>query len=75
MPCPTSAGLSNEIAVFIRADELVRVGDGGGDASEDIRVHAVPRSGIDAWLKARHDEGYAIDPKIFTALYWSLERS
>lgn len=74
MPCPTSAGLSNEMAVFIRADDLVRVSDGGGDESEDIRVHAIPRSGIDAWLEERHAAGYAIDPKIYAALYWSIER-
>jgi len=73
MPCPTSAGLSNEVVVFIRADELVRVGEGGGDESEDIRVHAIARRDIDAWLKARHAAGYAIDPKIYAALYWSLK--
>lgn len=71
MPCPTSAGMTNEMAVFVRATDLVRVGDGGGDDSEDIRVHAVKRELIDDWLAERHAEGLAIDPKIYTALYWS----
>jgi len=71
MPCPTSAGMTDEIAVFVRATDLVRVGEGGGDASEDIRVHTVARKRVDDWLAERHAEGLAIDPKIYTALYWS----
>jgi ADP-ribose pyrophosphatase len=70
MPCPTSAGLTDEVAVFVRARELERVSDGGGDESEDITVHAVARREIDDWLAERHRQGYAIDPKIYTALYW-----
>lgn len=71
MPCPTSAGMTDEMAVFVRATDLVRVSEGGGDDSEDIRVHAVDRDRIDEWLALRHAEGFAIDPKIYTALYWS----
>jgi ADP-ribose pyrophosphatase len=72
MPCPTSAGMTDEMAVFVQARELVRVGDGGGSASENITVHALPRARVDEWLKQQHEEGRAIDPKIYTALYWSL---
>ncbi|WP_376693285.1 NUDIX hydrolase [Wenzhouxiangella sp. EGI_FJ10409] len=72
MPCPTSAGLTDEIAVFVKATDLVRVGDGGGDESEDIVVHAVAVDAIDDWLRQRHAAGLAIDPKIYAALYWSL---
>ncbi|NBB92631.1 MAG: NUDIX domain-containing protein [Gammaproteobacteria bacterium] len=71
MDCPSSAGLTDEIAMFVRASELERVGQGGGDATEDIVVHAVPRREIDDWLAARYEQGFAIDPKIFAALYWS----
>lgn len=74
MACPTSAGMTDEMAVFVRATELIRVGDGGGDASEDIRVHAVDRHDIDRWLFEQHAQGLAIDPKIYTALYWSLAK-
>ncbi|MGK7295632.1 MAG: NUDIX hydrolase [Candidatus Wenzhouxiangella sp. M2_3B_020] len=68
--CPTSAGMTNETAVFLSATELERVGDGGGDASENITVHAIAADRIDEWLAERYAEGKAIDPKVYTALYW-----
>ncbi len=71
MRCPTSAGMTDETAVFLIAEDLIQVGDGGGDASEDILVHRVPARDIDAWLAARSCEGLAIDPKIYSALYWT----
>jgi len=71
MTCPTSAGMTDESVEFFMAEELVKVGRGGGDASEDIVVHAISRSRVDAWLAARREDGLAIDPKIFAALYWS----
>ncbi|MEJ2382900.1 MAG: NUDIX hydrolase [Xanthomonadales bacterium] len=74
MDCPSSAGMTDEIVSFIRADGLERVGPGGGDDSEDIRVHAVPLAEIDTWLDSRRHAGLPLDPKIFAALYW-LERS
>lgn len=69
--CPSSAGMSDETVVFFRALDLVPVGPGGGDESEDIVVHCIHRSVIDEWLAERVREGYALDPKIFAALYWS----
>lgn len=71
MTVPTSAGLSSEYVIFVWAKDLVQVGPGGGDASEDITVHQVARTDIDAWLDDRYRQGYAIDPKIYAALYWS----
>ena len=41
---PTSSGMSNERIAFVRARDLVRVGDGGGVDDENILVHAVPRA-------------------------------
>ncbi len=70
MRCPTSAGLTDETAVFFRAEGLVKTGPGGGDPSERITVHAVPLAGIDRWLLDRQRQGVALDPKIYTALYW-----
>ncbi|MEM1080501.1 MAG: NUDIX hydrolase [Pseudomonadota bacterium] len=74
MRCPTSAGMSNEVAVFLFADQLERVGPGGGDASEDITVHCIARDSIEDWLSARYREDFFIDPKIYTALFWLLRR-
>jgi ADP-ribose pyrophosphatase len=71
MTCPTSAGLSSETITFVWADDLESVGPGGGDDSEDIIVHRIPAAAIDGWLMDRYRAGLAIDPKIYTALYWS----
>ncbi|NKI34954.1 NUDIX hydrolase [Wenzhouxiangella sp. XN79A] len=71
MRCPTSAGMTDECAVFFRASGLERVSDGGGDASEDITVHRIPRAEVHDWLLDRVEAGAAVDPKIWFALYWS----
>ena len=68
--CPTSAGMTDEIISFVRASQLVQTGPGGGDASEDIEVHAVPLSGVDDWLEMKSRQGTPLDPKIWSALYW-----
>lgn len=70
MSCPSSAGMSDEIITFILARDLEKVGPGGGDRSEDITVHLVPRAEVSAWVAARQAEGKPADPKIFSALYW-----
>jgi len=70
MRCPTSAGVTNETAVFLAATELERVGAGGGDDSEDIIVHAIERARLDVWLRQQYAEGKAIDPKVYTVLGW-----
>lgn len=69
---PSSAGMSTEIMHFVRALELDKVGPGGGDSSENITVHEVPRAGAGTWLLAMAAKGYAIDPKVFAGL-WFLE--
>lgn len=70
MRCPTSAGMTDETAVFLAASGLEKTGPGGGDASEDITVHAIARDRIDVWLRQQYAQGKAIDPKVYTALYW-----
>ncbi|GIX35682.1 MAG: DNA mismatch repair protein MutT [Lysobacteraceae bacterium] len=74
MAGPSSSGMSNEQIAFVRATGLRRVGPGGGDASESIVVHEVPRREAPAWLFARMQEGYSIDPKLYAGLYF-LERN
>jgi ADP-ribose pyrophosphatase len=69
MEGPTSAGMSNEILAFVRAHDLVRVEAGGGDETEQITVHEVPRREAAAWLIGRIHAGYSIDPKMFAGLY------
>lgn len=70
MSCPSSAGMSAEVITFVRATGLSKVAAGGGDSSEDIRVHLVPLTEVDRWLNQRLKAGTPLDPKIFSALYW-----
>ena len=70
MECPSSAGMSDEVVSFVLAKELTRMGPGGGDDSEDIEVHIVPLTEVDAWLTRQQSVGKPLDPKIYAALYW-----
>jgi ADP-ribose pyrophosphatase len=69
MAGPTSAGMSNEILAFVRAYDLERAHEGGGDETEDILVHEIPRSEAATWLVEKIRAGYSIDPKMFAGLY------
>lgn len=71
---PSSAGMSTEMMYFVRALELRKVGEGGGDATENIVVHEVPRGEAADWLHAMSGKGYSIDPKLFAGL-WFLEHA
>lgn len=69
---PSSAGMSNEQVAFVRATGLTRIHAGGGDETENIVVHAVPRTEAPAWLAARMAEGFAMDAKLWAGL-WLVE--
>lgn len=69
---PTSSGMSNERIAFVRARDLVKVGDGGGTPEEGITVHAVPRGEAPAWLMRKHAEGYELDLKLWAGL-WMID--
>ncbi len=69
---PSSSGMSTEMITFVRAWDLEKVGPGGGDETENIVVHEVPRGEAGSWLFARAAEGYSIDPKLFAGL-WFIE--
>lgn len=66
---PVSAGMSNETLAFFVATDLVRVGPGGGEGSENITVHVVPRADADDWLAAKQRAGVQVDPKVYAGLY------
>jgi len=70
MAGPSSAGMSNEIIALVRAHGLRREHDGGGDETEQIIVHHVPLRDAARWMLAKADDGYALDPKVFAALYF-----
>ena len=69
---PTSSGASSEKIAFVRATGLRRVGEGGGDDSEDITVHSVPRARAAAWLVEKMGQGYELDAKLWAGL-WMIE--
>ena len=71
---PTSSGMSNERIAFVRARDLVKVGDGGGVGDEDITVHAVPRNEAPRWLMQMHAEGFELDLKLWAGL-WMIEHN
>ncbi len=67
---PSSPGLTSETLSFYLATGLRRVGAGGGVENENITVREAPLADIDAWLAAREAEGIALDPRIFSGLYF-----
>ena len=71
---PPSAGLSTEVVTFFRARGLTKVAAGGGDESEDIRVHLVPLAELDTWIEARQREGCLVDYKVYATLYFERKR-
>ena len=68
---PPSAGLSSEIVTLFKASGLKKVHSGGGDGSENILIHEIPLSDIVPWIQHKLSEGLAIDPKIFTGIYFA----
>jgi len=69
MAGPSSAGLSDEIITFFEASGLQKTEAGGGDDSESIVVHEVPRAELRNWLADQEAGGKLIDPKIGTGLW------
>ena len=67
---PSSPGLTSESLSFYLATGLRRVSAGGGVENENIIVREAPLDGIDAWLAAQVEQGVAIDPRIYTGLYF-----
>ena len=67
---PSSPGLTSESLSFYLATGLRRVAAGGGVDSEDITVREAPLDDIDAWLAAQVEQGIALDPRIYTGLYF-----
>lgn len=67
---PPSPGAISETIAFFEARGLRRMSEGGGDASEDIEVHAVPVSDVPQFLRDKQAEGRAIDPKVWAGLFF-----
>lgn len=64
----SSPGMASEVAHFFLATGLSKVAKGGGDDSENITVHLIPRGSIGAWLQKQEKDGKIIDMKIAAGL-------
>jgi len=68
---PSSAGLTSETLLLVLAEDLVRVGAGGGiPGEESIRVEEIPLDEAPGWLHERISEGALVDAKIWAALWF-----
>lgn len=72
---PSTSGMTNEFFHCFEAHDLKKVGEGGGVDDEGITVHEVPLSSVASWLKQKEEEGYMIDSKIYSVLYFFLNRT
>jgi len=68
---PISAGLSTELISVYLARGARRVARGGGDATEDIRVHAVPLTEVEAWLRRAGKRGRLVDVKVYAGIHFA----
>jgi len=67
---PVSSGLSAEIVTFYQALDVTKIGPGGGDATESIKVHEIPLKEADLWLYEMEKKGFLVDPKVYVGLYF-----
>ena len=66
----SSAGLTDECVTLFHAQDLERVGPGGGDSNEKITVHEIALVEIDRWLESILVGGTLVDSRVYAALYF-----
>jgi ADP-ribose pyrophosphatase len=64
----SSPGMVSEGFALLRAEGLVRTGDGGGVDGEEILVHRIPLADLPAFVAAKRAEGCAIDVRMLLLL-------
>ncbi|MBA3677417.1 MAG: NUDIX hydrolase [Sphingosinicella sp.] len=67
-----SPGMSSEGFSLLRAEGLIKVGEGGGVEGEQIAVHRVPLAEIQSFIDRKRNQGVAIDVKLLLLLGASL---
>src|SRR5690348_14772254 len=63
-----SPGMVSEGFTLVRAHGVRKIGEGGGDDNEDIRVHLVPRAEIPNFVEQKRAEGFVVDVKLLLFL-------
>jgi len=64
----SSPGMLAEAFTLVRAHGVRKVGEGGGDHSEDIDVHLVPRAEVQNFIEQKRAEGIGVDAKLLLLL-------
>jgi ADP-ribose pyrophosphatase len=59
-----SPGMLSEGFTLVRAHNVRKIGEGGGDDNEDINVHLVPRADIPNFIEQKRAEGFGVDVKL-----------
>lgn len=67
---PSSPGSSADIMTMYLAQGLTKIGDGGGDHTEDIEVFEVPLRKVVDWLKTMEKKKCLVDPKVYAGMYF-----
>src|SRR5690349_13944158 len=63
-----SPGMLSESFTLVRAHNVRRIGEGGGDENEDINVHLVPRAEVPNFIEQKRAEGFGVDVKLLLFL-------
>ena len=63
-----SPGMLSEGFTLVRAHGVRRIGEGGGDENEDIKVHLVARADIPNFIEQKRAEGFGVDAKLLLLL-------
>lgn len=64
----SSPGMVSETFTLVRAHDLVKVGDGGGEPGEGITIHRVARADLPGFVAAARARGCRIDVKLLLLL-------
>jgi ADP-ribose pyrophosphatase len=64
----SSPGMVSETFTLVRATDLVKVGEGGGDDHENITVHRIALDAVGAFIEEKRGKGAIIDVKILLLL-------
>jgi ADP-ribose pyrophosphatase len=71
---PLSPGLSTEVMTLVLATDLEKVGSGGGDQHEDIKVIEIPLMTAPTEIMKLEEGGKKyIDAKVFLAAYFAYQ--
>jgi ADP-ribose pyrophosphatase len=64
----SSPGMVSESFTLVRASELTKVGEGGGTDGENITVHRVAVTDLQAFLKTKRAENIGVDVRLLILL-------